>query len=80
MAHGPGTAVFVILVLLATVLFVVCSANYPYKEIYTTHYVDHFNYKNRATFQARYLISGSFVVKSHAHCAQAVGVLCTMAA
>lgn len=43
---------------LAAALFVVSSADYPYKEKYTTQQVDHFNYKKKTTFQARYLVSG----------------------
>lgn len=46
------------MLVVATALFVVSSADYPYKEKYTTQYVDHFNYKNKATFPARYLVSG----------------------
>lgn len=49
----------VVVTFLATALFAVCSADYPYKEKYTAQYVDHFNYKNKGTFPARYLLSGS---------------------
>lgn len=62
MASRATVSTFVLPALLAAVLFVVCSADYPYKENYTTQYVDHFNYKNKATFQARYLISGSSTI------------------